>query len=145
MRGGKREKDRPCQISPRDKQHHLVKPVPGSHRQMLCFFYDNGRPAKQLAASRSFEQLLTSKLSLAFTPTLVPARHARSGRGLVASSFNAGVDVLIRLVIKCLNVLNVFVSPLRVRASHGASLKFLVTNYVFRPFKTRSPAGASWH
>lgn len=76
------ETDRPCQGGPHDEQRHLVKPVRRSHRQMLCFFYDNDRRAKQLAASRSFEQLLTSKLSLGFTPALAPTRHAQ--KGLVA-------------------------------------------------------------
>lgn len=44
--GEERQTDGPCQSAPRDEQHHLVKPVPTSHRQMLCFCYDNGRPAK---------------------------------------------------------------------------------------------------
>lgn len=40
---------------------------------------------KQRAASRSFEQLLTSKLSRGFTPSLVPTRHTQ--KGLDAPSF----------------------------------------------------------
>ncbi|TNN88404.1 hypothetical protein EYF80_001186 [Liparis tanakae] len=83
-----RETNRTCQSGPHDERRHLVKPVRGSHRQMLCFFYDNGRAAKKLAASRSFEQLLTLKLSLGSTPELVPPRHTH--KGLVAPSFNAG-------------------------------------------------------
>jgi len=83
-----RETNRTCQSGPHDERRHLVKPVHGSHRQMLCFFYDNGRAAKKLAASRSFEQRLTLKLSLGFTPELVPPRHTH--KGLVAPSFNAG-------------------------------------------------------
>lgn len=81
-RRGKRQTGR-AKASPHVERRHLVKPVHRSHRQMLSFFYDNGRPAKQLAASRSFEQPLTSKLSPGFTPAPVPTRYTR--KGLVGS------------------------------------------------------------
>lgn len=67
---------------PSDGQRNLVKSVRRSHRQMLCFSYYNDRPAKRLAPPRSSEQLLTSKLSLGFTP--VAGSSSATQKGLVA-------------------------------------------------------------
>lgn len=50
---------------------------------MLLFFHDNDRPAKRLAASRSFEHPLTSKPPLGAAPA-VPVPIHRTQQGALA-------------------------------------------------------------
>lgn len=93
--------------APTTSSHHLVKPDCRSHRQMLLFIHDNDRPAKQLAASRSFEQLLTSKPSLGSTPAPVLIRRAQNVLCCAVMRLLQRVDISCYHLGKCLSA-NVF-------------------------------------
>lgn len=150
---GWEDTERLCQSGPHDKQRHLVKPNRRSHRQMLCFFYDNDRPAKR----HSGVTLLWTTIELeaiTWLPASTGSNSPHRQRACCAISFNAGRDVFVLLLInhfrKCLPADMVF----SVRLVHWAALhvgirwssyRVMITNYVLRPLKTCSPASANWH
>lgn len=70
---------------------------------MLLFFHDNDRPAKRLAASRSFEQLWTSKPSLGSTPASVPIRRAQNALCCAVMRLLQHVDISCYHLGKCLS------------------------------------------
>lgn len=122
-RGGQEgwDTERLCQSGPYDKQRHLVKPDRRSHRQMLCFFYDNDRPAKR----HSGVTLLWTTIELKALTWL----HASTGsdsphwqRACCAISFNAGIDVFVLLLIILENVFQLIWSSVRIRLVHWAAL-----------------------
>lgn len=90
--------ERLCQSGPHDKQRHLVKPNHGSHRQMLCFSYDNDRPAKR----HSTVTLLWTTIELkaaAWLPASTGSNSPHRQRACCAVSFNADIDVFALLLI----------------------------------------------
>lgn len=93
--------------APTTSSHRLVKPDCRSHRQMLLFLHDNDHPAKRLAASRSFEQLLTSKPSLGSTPAPVPIRCGQNALCCAIMQLLQHVDISCYHLGKCLSA-NVF-------------------------------------